>query len=251
MTQRPLRIETADGVCTAALCVPAGKGPWPAVISYPDAAGLRDVARTMGERLSELGYVVMVPDYYYRLGHYDPIDIRTAFSTKETAAKVMGMMQGYTAGMLTRDANSFVDYLDSLPEKKPGGVGTTGYCFGGRLSMLTAANLGERIAAAASFHGGNLAKADDADSPHHKARTIRAAVYVAGAVDDRSFPDEQKSLLRRSLSDAGVDHVIETYDAPHGFAVLDNGHYDEAAAERHWMAMEKFFGSKLGSEPAV
>jgi carboxymethylenebutenolidase len=138
-----------------------------------------------------------------------------------------------------------VDYLDSLPEKKPGGVGTTGYCMGGRLSLIAAANLGERIAATASHHAGNLAKADDPESPHHKASAIKAAVYVAGAIEDQSFPDEQKDLLEESLSDAGVIHTIETYQAHHGFAVVDNPSYDPDASGRHWKATEQFFGSVL------
>lgn len=247
MPQRSVEIETADGACPAALSIPAGNGPWPAVVMFPDAGGMRDVARQMGERLSELGYVVLVPDFYYRNGPYEPVDMRTAFATKETAERIMGMMQGYTADMVARDARSFVDYLDSLPEKKPGGVGTTGYCMGGRLSLMTAGNLGERVAATASFHGGNLANADDPDSPHHKAGGIRARVYVAGAIEDQSFSDEQRDLLRRSLTEAGVNHTIETYQAHHGFAVPDNGSYDPAAAERHWRAMQEFFGSALGS----
>jgi len=214
---------------------------------FPDAGGMRDTMRQMGERLSGLGYVVLVPDFYYRIGPYEPIDARTAFSTKESREKIMGMMRGYTPDMVVRDASSFVDYLDSQPATKPGGVGTTGYCMGGRLSLSTAANLGERIAAAASFHGGYLAKADDPDSPHHKAGAIRAAVYVAGAIEDQSFPDEQKDLLEKSLSEAGVTHTIETYPAHHGFAVPDNPSYDEAAAARHWEATEQFFGSALGS----
>jgi carboxymethylenebutenolidase len=246
VTQRSVEIETADGICPAALSIPVGEGPWPAVIMFPDAGGMRDTMRQMGERLSDLGYVVLVPDFYYRNGPYDPVDMRTAFSTKETAEKIMGMMRGYTVDLVVRDAGAFVDYLDSLPEKKPGGVGTTGYCMGGRLSLLTAANLGERIATAASFHGGNLAKADDPDSPHHKASAIKAAVYVAGAIEDQSFTDEQKDLLEQSLSDAGVIHTIETYQAHHGFAVPDNPSYDADAAERHWKAMEQFFGSVLG-----
>ncbi|MGO9341953.1 MAG: dienelactone hydrolase family protein, partial [Acidimicrobiales bacterium] len=161
MTQRSVEIKTADGICPAALSIPVGEGPWPAVIMFPDAGGMRDTMRQMGERLSDLGYVVLVPDFYYRNGPYDPVDMRTAFSTKETMEKIMGMMRGYTADLVVRDAGAFLDFLDSLPGKKPGGVGTTGYCMGGRLSLVTAANLGERIAAAASFHGGNLAKADD------------------------------------------------------------------------------------------
>ena len=246
MTQQSTEIETADGTCPAALSIPIGEGPWPGVIMFPDAGGMRDTMRQMGERLSDLGYVVLVPDFYYRNGPYEPVDMRTAFANKESAEKIMGMMMGYTADLVVRDATTFVDYLDARPETESGGVGTTGYCMGGRLSLITAANLGERIAAAASFHGGNLAKADDPDSPHRKASGIRAAVYVGGAIEDQSFSDEQKDLLEKSLTDAGVVHTIETYQAHHGFAVPDNPSYDADAAERHWKATEHFFGSVLG-----
>ncbi len=246
MPQQSVEIQTADGTCPAALSIPSGEGPWPAVIMFPDAGGMRDVLRQMGERLSEMGYIVVVPDFYYRNGPYDPIDLGTAFSTKEGAEKIMAMIRSYTVDMAVRDAGCYVDFLESLPQKKPGGVGTTGYCMGGRLSLVTAANLAERVAAAASFHGGNLAKADDPDSPHHKAASIKAAVYVAGAIEDGSFDDEQKDLLEQSLREAGVRHSIETYEAHHGFAVPDNPSFDEAAAERHWKSMEQFFGSALG-----
>jgi carboxymethylenebutenolidase len=214
---------------------------------FADAGGMRDTIRQMGERLSGLGYVVLVPDFYYRNGAYEPVDMRTAFENKETMERVMEMMRGYTVDLAVRDAKAFVDYLDAMPEKTPGGVGTTGYCMGGRLSLITAANLGERIAASASFHGGNIAKEDDPDSPHHKAAAIRATVYVAGAIEDQSFPEEQKDLLEKALTEAGVAHTIETYPAHHGFAVPDNTSYDKAAAERHWQAMENLFGSALSS----
>jgi carboxymethylenebutenolidase len=246
VTQRSVDIETADGTCPAALSVPAGEGPWPGVLMFPDAGGMRDVMRQMGERLSGLGYVVLVPDFYYRNGPYEAVDMRTAFANKETAEKIMGMMHGYTADLVVRDARNFVDYLDAVPEKKSGGVGATGFCMGGRLSLITAGNLGNRIAASASFHGGNLAKADDPDSPHHKASDIKASVYVAGAIEDQSFPDEQKDRLEKSLTEAGVVHTIETYQAHHGFAVPDNPSHDAEAEARHWKATEEFFGSTLG-----
>lgn len=259
MTQRTVEIETGDGICPAALSVPDGEGvrdgegtpdgegPWPGVILFADAGGMRDTIRQMGERLSGLGYLVLVPDFYYRNGPYEPIDMGRAFQDEKTRERIMTMMRGYTTDLAVRDARAFVDYLDTLPEKKPGGVGTTGYCMGGRMSLVTAANLGERIAAAASFHGGNLAKEDDPDSPHHKASAIRATVYVAGALEDQSFPDEQKSRLEAALTEAGVAHTIETYPAHHGFAVPDNATYDRAAGERHWQALDTLFGSVLGS----
>jgi carboxymethylenebutenolidase len=191
--------------------------------------------------------VVLVPDFYYRNGPYEPVDMRTAFENKDSMEKIMGMMRGYSADMVIRDARGFVDYLDSLADKRPGGVGTTGYCMGGRLSLMAAGALGGRIAAAASFHGGNIAKDDDPDSPHHKAAAIKATVYVAGAIEDQSFTDEQKERLEEALTEGGVAHTIETYPAHHGFAVPDNASYDEAAAERHWQAMETLFGSALGA----
>jgi carboxymethylenebutenolidase len=245
MTQGAVEIETADGTCPAALSIPAGEGRRPAVIMFPDAGGMRDTMRQMGERLSRLGYVVLVPDFYYRNGPYEPVDMGTAFQDKETMERIMAMVRGYTADMLVRDAGAFVDYLDSLPDKKPGGIGTTGYCMGGRLSLMTAGALGGRIAAAASFHGGNIAKEDDPTSPHHRAGAIKATVYVAGAIEDQSFSDDQKELLDQALTDAAVSHTIETYPAHHGFAVPDNASYNEAAAERHWQAMESLFGSTL------
>jgi carboxymethylenebutenolidase len=246
MTQRTVEIETEDGMCPAALSVPDRGGPWPAVIMFPDAGGMRDTMRQMGERLSGLGYGVLVPDFYYRNGPYEPVDMRTAFQNKESMEQIMAMMRGYTADMAARDARALVDYLDSRPEKKPGGIGTTGYCMGGRLSLMAAGTLGGRIAAAASFHGGNIAKEDDPDSPHHRAGAVQATVYVAGAIEDQSFPDEQKDQLEKALTEAGVAHTIETYPARHGFAVPDNASYNEEAAERHWQAMENLFGSVLG-----
>jgi carboxymethylenebutenolidase len=245
VTQRDVEVDTADGTCRASLSTPDGAGPWPAVLMYPDAGGMRDVMRHMGTQLSEMGYVVLVPDVFYRNGPYDPVDMRTAFSTKASAEKIMGKVRSYAGGMVVRDAHSFVDYLESLSEKTPGGVGTTGYCMGGRLSLVAAGNLGARVAAAASFHGGNLANTDDPDSPHHKAAAIDAAVYVAAAIEDQSFPDEQKALLAASLDGAGVTYTIETYEARHGFAVPDNPSYDVTAADRHWKATERFFGSAL------
>ncbi len=219
MTQRTVEVDTADGTCPASLSIPEEGGRWPAVIMYPDAGGIRDVLREMGERLSALGYVVLVPDFYYRNGPYDLGDLKTAFSREESREKIMQMMQGYTTDLAVSDAAAYVDYLNALPEKAPGGVGTTGYCMGGRLSLTVAANLGPTVAASASFHGGGIAKAGDPNSPHHRADSIRATVYVAGAIGINHSPTSDKEILEKSLTEAGVTHTIETYQARHGFAV--------------------------------
>ena len=75
---------------------------------------------------------------------------------------------------------------------------------------------------------------------------MKAVVYVAGAENDASFDDEQCERLSKALTGAGVDHTLVTYPAAHGFAVPDNPTYDEAAATRHWQAMEALYASALG-----
>ena len=124
-------------------------------------------------------------------------------------------------------------------------IGTTGYCLGGRMSLIAAGGLGRKIAAAASFHGGRLAVAGDPSSPHLSADRITATVYMAGAKDDGSFTAEQAELLESALTDAGVDHTLEFYPARHGFAVPDNPTYDTEADARHWEALRELYLAHL------
>jgi carboxymethylenebutenolidase len=240
-------IPAADGDCAASLHVPEGEGPWPAVIMYPDAGGLRPTFRSMGERLSGLGYVVLVPDVYYRSGGFEPFSMTTVFSDEKERQRLFSLMSGLTPEMSVRDAGAFLDYLASRPEVAPGPVGTTGYCMGGRLSLTVAGSHGDRIGAAASFHGGRLAVEDDPNSPDLLADQVKAVVYVAAAKDDGSFPEEQAQRLSRAYEDAGVRFTMETYPALHGFAVPDNPTFDDSAAERHWEAMERLYGEVLGN----
>lgn len=245
MAQRDVRITTADGTARASLHVPDEPGPHPAVLMYPDAGGLRDTMRQMGDHLAALGYVTLIPDVYYRHGDWAPLDMRTAFADPDERARMMGMVRSITPAMAAADAVAFADYVLALPEVGGDAVGTTGYCMGGRLSMIVAAALGDRVAAAASFHGGGLASAEDPGSPHRNAGAITATVYVAGATNDRSFPDEQRDRLEAALTAAGVRHTIETYPAAHGFTMRDNPAYDAAAEARHWEALEALYGAAL------
>ena len=115
---------------------------------------------------------------------------------------------------------------------------------GGRISVLLAGRLPDRVAAAASFHGGGLVT-DTPDSPHLLADQMAAIVYVGGAENDASFTADHAEQLDKALTAAGVQHTIEWYQAAHGFAVPDNAPYDAAAAERHWAAMTETFAAAL------
>ena len=237
-------VTTPDGTCPVTLAIPDGDGPWPGVILYPDAGGARAALRDMAERLAGLGYVVLVPDVYYRSGNWAPFNMKDVFNDKAERQRLFAMIGSVTPDAMESDARAFFDYLAARPEVSGETFGTTGYCMGGRTSLTVAGRVPERVAAAMSFHGGGLA-ADDPGSPHLLADKIRAAVYVGGAADDASFTEAQAETLDQALTAAGVEHTIEWYPALHGFAVPDNAPYDEAAAEKHWDAMKDFFGAHL------
>ncbi len=241
-----VKVPTPDGVADASLHTPEGAGPWPGVIMYPDAFGTRAVFREMADRLADAGYAVLVPDVYYRAGGYEPFSIDTAFSDPDEQARLGALVGALTGDRIGDDAGAFVAFLDSRADVAAGPVGTTGYCMGGRISLIAAGRLGERIGAAASFHGGRLALEGDPDSPALLAAAVRAVVYVGAASNDRSFGDDQEVRLRDAYDTAHVEHTIERYAAAHGFAVPDNPTHDEAAAERHWAAMISLYGSALG-----
>lgn len=237
-------INTPDGICPVTLATPEGDGPWPAVVMYPDAGGARETFSDMATRLAGHGYAVLVPDVYYRDGDWAPFDMANVFNDADERKRLFGMVSKVTPELTATDATAYVDYLAARPEVSGEPFGTTGYCMGGRTSLIVAGRVPGRVAAAMSFHGGGLAS-DDPGSPHLLAHQMQAAVYVGGAQNDQSFTSAQAETLDQALTAAGVEHTIEFYAAAHGFAVPDNAQYDEAAAQRHWTAMTDFFGTHL------
>lgn len=232
-----------DGTARAGLFAPAGDPPSPpGVVLYMDAFGPRPALDEMAERLAAAGYLVLVPDLFYRHGAYGPYDTRTAFNDEKTRAEIMGLINGTSQAMTERDSGAFIEALRGAGA---GRVGTVGYCMGGGRALTAAAAYPDRVAAAASIHGGNLAS-DAEDSPHRRAGTIAGRVYVACAGEDRSFPPGQSARLAEALRVAGIDHMIENYvGMAHGWAVPDHGVFDAAGAERHWRRLLEFFAETL------
>jgi carboxymethylenebutenolidase len=239
-----IRIATQDGTAKARLFRSTERRePQAAVIIYMDALGLRPGLDAMAERLARAGYVVLAPDLFYRFGDYQPFDAKTAFADPATRDRLMGMIKGTTQDMTRRDSAAF---LDAIGRETKGKVGVVGYCMGGGRALNAAAAYPERIAAAASIHGGNLAS-DDPDSPHRHAGRIKGRVYVASAGVDQSFPPEQSARLAEALRRAEVDHIIENYvGMQHGWAVPDHAVYNEQGAERHWKRLLTLFDEALG-----
>lgn len=234
MADEEVVLTTADGDCPCYVFTPADGQPHPAVIFYVDGLGIRPALLDMGRRLAAGGHVVLVPDLYYRAGAYAPMSPKELFASPDIAAALRPLASSTDNKRAAEDSRVFLDYLASRPDVAGTKVGTTGYCLGGGVSLTVAGTYPDRVAAAASFHGGRLVTDTDL-SPSHVVPDITARVYVAGADFDDSYPPEMADNLEELLTEAGVDHRLEIYaGARHGFTMTDFPVYDEAAAERHW-----------------
>lgn len=240
-----IEIRTRDGDCPSYIYRPTHDGPWPAVLVFMDGVGIRPAMLEIGERLATYGYFVLLPDLFYRSGPYAPMNPATTLSDPEQRKILTERYWALaTPTNVMSDTRAFLDYLAEQPEVKPGGIGTTGYCMGGRMSLIAAGTYPDRILATASYHGSRLAT-DAPDSPHLLAPRIKSRVYIAGATDDASFPDDMKAQLEQALTEAGVNHKIETYPARHGWVLRDTPVYDASAAERHWQTLLDLFEQTL------
>ncbi len=203
----------------------------------PPAAGRHRGGPLHGGAVADFTYVRLATGVF----------VYTAFAIDAYAGRIVGWE--WSASKHDRFVRSAIRQAAALrsAERHPPCGSTIHHCMGGRTSMAVAGLVPERVAAAMSFHGGGLA-ADDPGSPHLLADRIQAAMYVGAAENDPSYTREQSQTLQAALTEAGVEHLIEWYSAGHGFAVTDNGPYDQQAAEKHWRAMEAFFGDHLPAD---
>ncbi|HEY1753257.1 MAG TPA: dienelactone hydrolase family protein [Caulobacteraceae bacterium] len=247
-----IALPTPDGDARAFTFQPAGEGPWPAAIIFMDAPAIRPALWEMGERLARHDYFVLLPDLFWRAGHYNPINVKEVFADEAKRREAFGKLMGSTnPEKQLIDAKASLDWLEKQPEVKPGPVAVTGYCMGAGVVMRAAAAYPDRIAAAAGFHGGRLAT-DAPDSPHLGAPKIKAKVLVAGADEDAGFPPEQADKLREALTAAGVKNEVTIYPgAKHGYTMPDLPVYNEGAAERHWTEMLALFDETLKEKAAA
>jgi len=240
-------IPTSDGDARAFVFTPdSGDGPWPAAILVMDAPAIRPAMFEMGERLAQAGYYVVLPDMFWRAGPYPPLDIVKARAGDPEMGALFARLRASTdVAKQMADIEGCLDWIAHQPQAKAGKVGITGYCMGGGIALRAAGTFPDRIAAAAAFHGGNLAT-DAEDSPHLLAERIRAKVLVAGADEDRSFDEAQSERLAGALKAAGVEAEVSIWrGARHGWVPTDMAVYNRDAAERHWAELIALFDSVL------
>jgi carboxymethylenebutenolidase len=199
----------------------------------------------MGKRLAAQGYVVLVPNPYYRTKKAPVVEGAFDFNSKDDMAKIMAFKQGLTDAMVDRDSTAFVSFLDAQPKTDTRRkMAVQGYCMSGPISFRTAAVRPDRIGAVATFHPGALVT-DKPSSPHLLIPKAKAAYLVLIARNDAEKMPKEKPDLDAAFAAAHLRAKVEVYPANHGWTVAGSQTYDEAQAERAWAELLPFYRANL------
>ncbi|MEY4238829.1 MAG: hypothetical protein RL339_1430 [Pseudomonadota bacterium] len=240
LAEQMVTVTTPDGKLDAFFVHPA-KGKHPAVILWPDIAGLREAYKVMARRLAADGHAVLVLNQYYRSAPAPHFNAITEWRTPEGQAKLRPMIPLLTPEAIERDAKAAVAWLDgqkAVDRKR--GIGSSGYCMGGPFTVRTAHAAPNRVRAAASFHGGSLVT-DKPDSPHQLLKATKAGYLFAIARNDDARAPGDKDTLREAAKAAGRPAEVEVYPADHGWCTIDSPVFDKVQADRAWERMLALF----------
>ena len=218
--------------------VPAGKGPWPAVVMVHEVFGIDDAMRQQITRLAQAGYVVLMPDLFSRGG------IRKCL-TATFKALTNGMGQAFT------DVEAAKATLLARPDTTDK-VGVIGFCMGGGFALL----LASRGYDASAVNYGMMPKNVDA--------ALEGACPIVGSFGAK---DNQlagaTATLQKVLRTKGIEHDIKEYpEAGHAFMNphqaggpvfgtllrITGAKPNPEAATDAWSRIEAFFGKHLSAD---
>lgn len=235
----PLRTEPL-GTETSATAM-AEVDPFPSVVVIQEIFGVNAHIRDVTERFARAGYVAIAPAIYQRLAPgfeagYTADAIKLGRQYKELTQR----------DELLGDIQAIINYLKSLPQVKPGGVGCIGFCFGGHVAYL-AATLPD-VAATASFYGAGIATLCPGGGPPTISYTadIKGTLYAFFGMQDASIPPEQVDAIATALQTHHIPHQIFRYaEADHGFFCDQRSSYNPAAADDAWGQVQDLFRHTL------
>ena len=231
MIDSQVDIETRDGKTTTFITHPERGGPFPVIIFYMDAPAIREELRDMARRLGTSGYYVMLPNLYYRSGVMEIGPINPDPESPERK-RMFALMNSLSIPLIMEDTKALLAYAETQKAANTKIVGTVGYCMSGRYAVNAATHFPDRVKAAASIYGTQLAT-DEANSPHLAASKTKAELYFGCAETDIYAPAEVIEKVKEGMTGAHAE--VEIYPGTHhGFAFPKRPVYDRDAAERHW-----------------
>jgi carboxymethylenebutenolidase len=241
MIEQQATITTKAGAMGCFIVHPDRGGPFPVVLFFMDAPGIREELRDMARRIASAGYFVMLPNLYYRSG----VEELGSLESKADRDRMFAAMDSIDIPMVMDDTDALLAFAEHRPAASRGPAAAIGYCMSGRYAISAAARHPDRILAAASIYGVRLLT-DAPDNPSLAARRIKGEIYVGAAEIDTYAPLEEIDALTKDLAANGVNAEVEIYPgAHHGFAFPERAAYDKPAAERHWARLHALFQRNL------
>jgi carboxymethylenebutenolidase len=249
MPERELEIPMQQGSSDSVYYCPEGESKWPGVLYLTDIGGIRAANREAAACLSKEGYAVLMPNIFYRTGRapFQPLRTLDEEARKKRMAELSTPL---TPELIEQDASAYIDFLLSQNCTRPGIIGVVGHCFSGKMAMFAAAARADKVAVAASFHGGGL-YTDATTSPHLALPRIKARLYFGHATSDRSMPEQAIAKLDEALERWGGKYESETYeDAYHSWTSSDSPVYNQPQAERAFRKLVELLHQTLRHSPA-
>jgi len=245
ISEKDVSIETPDGTANAFFAHPSS-GAHAAVLIWPDIVGLRPAFKMMAKRLAGDGYAALVINPYYRQVKGDLVEPGQTFRDPAVREKIIPYARALSQETNRTDTRAFVDWLDAQSAVDTSRkIGTTGYCMGGPMTMIAAAERPDRIGAGASFHGGGLVR-DTENSPHLLIPKMTASYLIAIADNDDERDPESKNVLKEAFEAVDRFAEIEVYEgAQHGWCPPDSAVYNETAANKAWDRKLALFSKAL------
>lgn len=252
MHDRIVAIPTPTGPVETFITHPQAGGPFPAVIIYMDFWGLREELFDIARRVGTVGYYCMVPDLYHRQGrvrHEWRNEKNQMISMHnldpEQQRQALGPLENLSNAMVVDDTGALLEFVDHGEPVRAGGIGSIGYCMGGRHVLCVAGAYPERFVAGASLHGTALISERD-DSPHHLAQRFRGELYCGFAERDPHAPPAMIEALGTLLKDCPLTYRHEIHrGAEHGYALPNRDIHDKRAANRDWELIFAMFRRQL------
>jgi len=190
--------ETVRGI----LYVPAGSGPFPALIVIHEWWGLNDWVKDQASKLSDEGYVTLAIDLY-----------RGKVAT--TPDEAHEIMRGVPEDRAKRDLHAAFEFLGSQPNVKKKRIGAIGWCMGGGYSLDVA--LQEPALAADVINYGHLATDTEA------LKKINAPILGLFGAQDRGITPDDVHKFQQTLQQLGKKIDVKIYDdAGHAFENPNN-----------------------------
>jgi carboxymethylenebutenolidase len=228
-------LRVGDGTTMAAYVArPAGSGPFPGLIVFPEAFGVNHHIRDVCDRFAKEGYLAIAPELFHRTA---PVGFDCPYP--EFMAKALPHMNAVTPTGLEHDARAAWDWLQAQPQVRQGAIACVGYCLGGRTAFL--ANSVKPFAAAVSFYGGGIVP-----GLLPRAAMQHGPILLFWGGLDTHIPPEHPPQVAQALRMAKKPHInVEVSFADHGFFCNERGSYNAQAAAEAWALTLAFLRENL------